>query len=219
MSKMKWATGAAMLACTGALVACGFQGQAGGGKGTTAVTSESPAAVRSESPPAVQSGSPAASGAVAGAGAAVLSGRRQVTIVRAQAFESGLSLTDRLVEVDDDSGRQLFVPTPLGQDRYLIKAYAKPSNRPAASEPACWQVHNPKTSEPLTVKAAPCDAGNRDQWFTITARDKQTYAISNASAFLQYSPTSGLILEELGDAPLRTTFRFVDNGPAPTFGG
>lgn len=102
--------------------------------------------------------------------------------MRVQAFESALSLTDRLVEVDDDSGRQLFVPTPLG-------------------------------------KAAPCDAKNPDQWFTITARDKQTYAISNASAFLQHSPTSGLILEELGDAPLRSTFRFVDNGPAPRVGG
>jgi hypothetical protein len=203
MSKMKWATSATMLACTGALVACGFESRAGGGTGPTAV----------------QSGSPAAGGASSRAGASVLSGKRQVTIVRAQASESGLSLTDRLVEADDDSGRQLFVPTPLGQDRYLIKAYGKPDNHPAADEPACWQVHNPKTTEPLTVKAAPCDAKNRDQWFTITARDKQTYAISNASAFLQHSPTSGLILEELGDAPLRTTFRFVDNGPAPTVGG
>ena len=145
----------------------------------------------------------------------VLSGRREVTIVRVQAFESGLSLLNgRLVEVDDDSGRQLFVPTPLGGDRYLIKAYDSPNNHPAADEPACWQVHNPHTTESLTVQGAACDAGNPDQWFTITAKGKRTYAISNASAFLQYSPTSGLILEELGDAPLRSTFRLVDNGPA-----
>jgi hypothetical protein len=130
MSKMKWATSAAMLACTGALVACGFEGRAGGGTGTTAVPSGSPAAVQSGSPAAVQSGSPAAGGASSRGGASVLSGKRQVTIVRAQASESGLSLTDRLVEADDDSGRQLFVPTPLGQDRYLIKAYGKPDNHP-----------------------------------------------------------------------------------------
>jgi len=135
--------------------------------------------------------------------------------VRVQAFESGLSLLNgRLVEVDDDSGRQLFVPSPLGGNRYLIKAYGRPNNHPATDEPSCWQLHNPGTTESLTVQAAVCDAGNRDQWFTITAKGERTYAISNASAFLQHFPASGLILEELGDAPLRSTFRFVDNGPA-----
>jgi hypothetical protein len=218
MSKVKWATGAAMLACTGALVACGSAGQAGGATAPSAVQNADAAAGRSGNA-AVPSESPAAGDASSRAGGSVLSGKRQVTIVRAQASESALSLTDRLVEVDDDSGRQLFVPTPLGNDRYLIKAYAKPNNHPAADAPSCWQVHNARTSAPLTVKAAPCDTKNPDQWFTITARDKQTYAISNASAFLQHSPTSGLILEELGYAPLRSTFRFVDNGTAPTVGG
>ncbi|HEV8174760.1 MAG TPA: hypothetical protein VGP91_14050 [Actinoplanes sp.] len=72
---------------------------------------------------------------------------------------------------------------------------------------------------PLTVQRAVCDTRNPDQRFTITAKGKRTYAISNSSAFLQYSPTRGLILEELGDAPLRSTFRFVDNGPARGLAG
>jgi hypothetical protein len=145
----------------------------------------------------------------------VLSGKREVTIVRVQAFESGLSLDiGELVEADDDSGRQLFVPTPLGGDVYLIKAYDRPNGHPANDEPSCWQVHNPGTTESLTVEGAVCDAANPGQRFTITAGGGGAYAISNESAFLQYSPTSGLILEELGDAPLLSTFRIIDNGPA-----
>jgi hypothetical protein len=120
----------------------------------------------------------------------------------------------RLAEVDDDSGRQLFVPTRLGSGRFLIKAYAEANGHPASDEPSCWQVHNPQSTEPLTVEAAVCAADNPDQQFTIAAQGKKTYAIRNGSAFLRYSRTHGLILEELGDAPLTTTFRLVDNGPA-----
>ncbi|HEU4426722.1 MAG TPA: hypothetical protein VFR67_29665 [Pilimelia sp.] len=213
MSKVKWVTSAAMLACTGALVACqagaGTAPVTGAGTGTAPGAAPHTTAVRSENPAAGGASSPV------GTTDPILSGKREVTIVRVQAFESGLSLLNgRLVEVDDDSGRQLFVPTPLGGDRHLIKAYDRPNNHPAADEPSCWQVHNPDTTESLTIQAAACDADNRDQWFTITAKGERTYAISNASAFLQHSPASGLILEELGDAPLRSTFRFVDNGPA-----
>ncbi|WP_329105369.1 hypothetical protein OG792_32430 [Micromonospora sp. NBC_01699] len=134
--------------------------------------------------------------------------------MRVQASESGVSLDGRLGEADDDSGRQLFVPTPLGGDTYLIKAYGKSNNHPASDEPTCWQVLNPGTSAPLTVEGAVCDQAKPAQRFTITAKGKGVYAISNSSAYLQFSSTRGLIMEELGDAPLRTTFRFVDNGPA-----
>lgn len=217
MSKVKWAAGAAMLACTGALVAC--QAGAGTAPGAAASTgTASGGAAGTGTAPGAAAGTasaPPARTPTAGTTDPVLSGKREVTIVRVQAFESGLSLLNgQLVEVDDDSGRQLFVPTPLGGDTYLIKAYASPNGHPAADEPACWQVHNPHTTEPLTVQGAVCDAANPNQRFTITAKGKRTYAISNASAFLQYSPSSGLILEELGDAPLRSTYRFVDNGPA-----
>ena len=149
------------------------------------------------------------------AGGGVLSGTREVTITRVQAFESGVSLDGGwLTEVDDDSGRQLFVPTPLGRHKYLIKSYGKNDGHPANDEPACWQVYNPQNGGSLTVEGAVCDAKNKKQQFTITSQGNKTYAISNSSAFLQYFPNSGLILEELGDAPLLSTFRLVDNGPA-----
>jgi hypothetical protein len=226
MSKVKWVTGAAMLACTSGLVAC--QAGAGTAPGAAASTGTAPGAAASTGTApgagagtAERSENAAAGGASSRAGTTdpVLSGNREVAIVRVQAFESGLSLKDRLIEVDDDSGRQRFVPTPLGGDRYLIKAYDRPNDHPANDEPSCWQVHNPHTTESLTVHGAVCDTKNPDQWFTITARGERTYAISNGSAFLQHSPASGLILEELGDAPLRSTFRLGDNGPAPTVGG
>ncbi|MFI6780548.1 RICIN domain-containing protein [Micromonospora sp. NPDC050276] len=144
----------------------------------------------------------------------MLSGKREVTIVRVQATEGGIALDGELTEVDDDSGRQLFVPTPLGGDTYLIKAYGKADNHPANDEPACWQVTNPGNTQPLTVEGAVCDTANPAQRFTITPSGKNTYAISNRSAYLQHSPTKGMILEEVADGPVRSTFRFVDNGPA-----
>jgi len=204
------------LACIGALMACG----SGAGKAPAATGTPSGAAASTASvtptvtPPVTSPPSTRAPSAPAGATAPVLSGKREVTIVRVQASESGLSLDNgQLLEVDDDSGRQLFVPTPLGGGRYLIKAYGKPNSHPANDEPTCWQEHNRNTAQSLTVEGAVCDANNPRQRFTITAKGKGTYAISRDSAFLQYFPTSGLILEELGDAPLLSTFRFVDNGP------
>jgi hypothetical protein len=224
MSKVKWLTGATMLACTGALVACqsGSPASPAASAGTTASASATASAVATATGPASPSVAPPAPGspsvapppAPGGSTDAVLSGKREVTIVRVQASESGVSLDGRLVEADDDSGRQLFVPTPLGGDTYLIKAFGRANNHPAADEPSCWQVHNPRTSEPLTVEGAVCDQANPAQRFTITTKGKGTYAISNSSAYLQFSSSRGLILEELGDAPLLSTFRFVDNGPA-----
>ena len=71
--------------------------------------------------------------------------------------------------------------------------------------------------------AATCDTKRAGQLFDITkltATDngRPTYAISNAGAFLQYFPRTGLIAEELGDATLETSYSFVDNGPAPVLG-
>lgn len=201
MEKKKWAVGVAVLACAGAAASLGLAGLANAA--VTPTVSRKAAVTAAPSP----------------ATASVLSGKRQVTIVRAQAPESGLSLQGGLVEVDDDSGRQRFVPTPLGKGRYLIKAYDTFTADPASLEPSCWQVHNPRSTQPLSVKAAPCDAENAHQWFTITAKGKQAWAIGTPDgAFLQHSRTRGLILQELGDAPLKSTFRLVDDGPAPQAG-
>ncbi|HEV8569616.1 MAG TPA: hypothetical protein VGQ92_21465, partial [Actinoplanes sp.] len=109
MSKVKWATGAAMLACTGALVAC--QAGAGTAPGAVASTGTAPgAAAGTGTAPGAAAGTasvPPARTPTAGTTDPVLSGKREATIVRVQAFESGLSLLNgKLVEVDDDSGRQ-----------------------------------------------------------------------------------------------------------------
>jgi len=208
MSTNPWLVRTGLVALIGALGACGAAAPPGGAPGAPV-------------PPAPNltsgvDGVPVAS--TPGPGATVppvLTGRRQVTMVRVGSFESGLSLTDagRLAEVDDDQGRQLFVPTPQAGQKFLIKAYARTS-----AGPLCWRVHNPGNTQPLVVRAATCTATDPRQLFdiaTTSAGGTQSYLISNAGAFLRHSSRSGLILEELGDAPPTSSFRFVDNGPAP----
>lgn len=138
----------------------------------------------------------------------VLAGEREVTIVRAGG--STLSLDGGvLTEVDDNSGRQLFVLTPLGGNDYLIKAFGRNNGHPASDEPACWRVYR-ETGQPSTVQGAVCATDDPEQRFTVTPQTPQTYAISNASAYLRRSPEAGLVLD---DAPRRDTFRFTDLGP------
>ncbi|KXK63900.1 hypothetical protein AWW66_00130 [Micromonospora rosaria] len=146
----------------------------------------------------------------------VLSGTRRVTIVRVGAFESGLSLLDggRLAEVDDDRGRQVFVPTPLGGQQFLVKSYYGGGT----GQPLCWRAHNPGNAQPLVVRGATCRADDPAQRFVITAAvggGAREFVISNRSAYLRDSARSGLILEELGDADPFSSFRFNDTGPAP----
>lgn len=138
----------------------------------------------------------------------VLSGKRQVVIKPVPSFESVLALDakGRLGLTDGESDRSLFVFTPDGQ-QFLIKT----AKTDASGEPSCLSVQTNGSSS-LTVVAAACDASAAAQKFEVTARGK-AYAISNRSAFLQVVE-SGLIAEELGDAPLRTTFDLVDNGEA-----
>jgi hypothetical protein len=145
----------------------------------------------------------------------ILAGKRQVVIKPIPSFESIVVVDDkgRLSLTDGEAEHGLFVLTPSG-DQHLIKT-AKVG---AGGEPSCLGVKN-NGSASLTVEAAPCDAGRAGQLFTITRQKGKdsngdpTYAISNRSAYLQVFP-SGLIAEELGDAPLKTTFAFVDNGPS-----
>ncbi|MFV2101018.1 RICIN domain-containing protein [Micromonospora sp. LOL_024] len=166
--------------------------------------------------PGPAAASPGPSGTTAGPPISdpVLSGQRQVTVVRAAEQAGGLSLLDdgRLTEVDGDEGRQLFVFVPQAAGTYLIRAVAQ------GLTDACWEVRS-AGSDPLRVAAAACLPDEPRQQFSVV-RDGQrdgepTYAISNYSAYLQDSPTRGLILEELGDANLTTHFRLVDNGAAP----
>ncbi|MBW4700813.1 hypothetical protein [Micromonospora sp. RL09-050-HVF-A] len=143
-------------------------------------------------------------------------GQRRYVVLRSAAMESVVSLLDdgSLGEVDGDEGRSLFVFVPQGSGTYLVRT-AEPD---ADGNRDCWQVRS-AGSDPLTVVAAACSPDEPRQLFSIVVHSSEggqrTYALSNNSAYLQYSDQRGLILEELGDAPLETVFRFVDNGPAP----
>ncbi|WP_433533280.1 hypothetical protein ACQPYA_15385 [Micromonospora sp. CA-263727] len=215
MSMRRWLAGVGLMvmavptgACTGASVPGGVTASPGDPGTPTSGVQTSTAATPSATATATATGAPP-----------VLSGTRQVTMTRVDAVESGLSVNDdgRLVEADDDSGRQLFVPTPVDADIFLIKAYRGGGGGPGTGEPVCWQVHNPGDARPLVVQSAACAEDEPRQRFTITAADGATegYLISNNSAFLRHSRQSGLILEELGDAAPTSSFRFNDNGPAP----
>ncbi|SCE80350.1 hypothetical protein GA0070216_102207 [Micromonospora matsumotoense] len=209
MSMKRWLAGAGLLALTGALAACAVDTRPGADAAPPAVAGQDVTGVTDSVPVGLSATPPKTSSAPRG-----FPGNRQYTIVRVGAFESGLSLPDsgRLAEVDDDQGRQLFVPTPLGGGKYLIKAYSR-----ASAGPLCWRVHNPGDTRPLEVRAATCKTDDPRQQFEIVAATSTTpsYLISNAGAFLRDSARSGLILEELGDAPPTSSFRFNDNGPAP----
>ncbi|WP_067495432.1 hypothetical protein [Actinoplanes sp. TFC3] len=145
----------------------------------------------------------------------ILAGKRQVVIRPVQASESILAVDDkgRLNATDGDSEHNLFVLVPNG-DKYSIKT-AKANK---SGEADCMGI-KASGSNPLTVVATACDASRSGQRFTITKEKKDqngrpTYAISSEGAFLQIPSDAGLIAEELGDSPLRTTYAFVDNGPA-----
>jgi len=144
----------------------------------------------------------------------ILTGKRQIVIKPSQTTESivAYDVKGRLTLIDGEAEHGLFVLVPAG-DKFLIKT-AKSST---GGEPDCAGTRN-NGSAPLTVVATVCDASRRGQLFTITEQGADdegdpTYAISVNDAFLQMGE-SGLIAEELGDAPLETTFSFVDNGEA-----
>jgi hypothetical protein len=160
--------------------------------------------------PPVGPSSPAApaSPAVPASENPILAGKRQVVIKPVPGFESivAVDAKGRLGLTDGEAEHGLFVLTPVG-DKHQIKT----AKAAAGGEPSCMGIKK-NGSAPLTVVAAACDTGRPGQLFTIT-REDSTFAISNGSAYLQVV-RSGLVAEELGDAPLKTTFEFVDNGAA-----
>ncbi|WP_433533529.1 hypothetical protein ACQPYA_17720 [Micromonospora sp. CA-263727] len=217
----RWLAGVGLVALAGAAV--GVYGLASGSDGDTGPAGTAPVAATP-----IADGAAAVSPTVDGATASpqatpsadpLLSGKRRVTIVRVGAFESGLSLLDRgrLAEVDDDRGRQVFVPTPLGGQEFLVKAYYSGGT----GQPVCWQVQNPGNAHPLVVRGAACRADDSAQRFVIAPAaggGAREYVISNRWAYLRDSARSGLIMEELGDAPPASSFRLNDTGPAPRRG-
>jgi hypothetical protein len=186
-------------------------------------------AVPSEAAPSTApSAAPDKSATAAANGSArppVLSGQRQVNIFPLYKGEevpdSALSVQadGRVVvavsDIADFGDRALFVPRPQGGGKYQILT----GKLRTGGEPSCLAVRT-NGSNPLTVVATACDArANQLFAFHNKGKDNQgrtTYAIENQSAYLQWNPTghSGLIAEEVGDAPLLTTFVLIDRGPA-----
>ncbi|WBB80376.1 hypothetical protein O7606_03065 [Micromonospora sp. WMMD882] len=209
--------GAGLAVLTGAAAMVQGALPASGNATVTAQTAQAGSAGQAAAGARSPAGDPAAADRATQPGTdLVLTGRRRVTIVRVGSFESGLSLLDggRLAEVDDDRGRQVFVPTPLGSGEFLIKAY----HGGGTGQPVCWQARNPGDGQPLFVGGAACRADDPAQRFVVAPAaggGPREYLISNRWAYLRDSARSGLILEELGDAPPFSSFRFNDNGPAP----
>ncbi|NGM13221.1 hypothetical protein [Verrucosispora sioxanthis] len=200
----RWLAAAGLVVLTGTAVGMYSMGPASGEPVAVAGVRSPDGAASAATPRPTSAGDP------------LLSGKRRVTIVRVGAFESGLALLDggRLAEVDDDRGRQVFVPTPVGSGQFLVKAYYGGGT----GQPVCWQVRNPGDSRPLYVRGTTCRADDPAQRFEITAvadGGPREYLISNRWAYLRDSARSGLIMEELGDAPPASSFRFTDTGPAP----
>ncbi|MEU5672549.1 hypothetical protein ACGF3C_30940 [Micromonospora sp. NPDC047762] len=208
MVTMKWVTGAAMLACASALVAC--QGGADPTPGAAAGT---------PTPSGAVTGTPTPTAATPTTSSAevtdpLLSGKREITITRVRGSGEPLEISGRLEEGGDTGGRILFVPTPIGGDRYVIRAFGTRDGHPANDDPSCWQVNGLDIEPELTIGVAVCDQDDPIQRFTIIAKGDGTYAIGSETRFLQHLPGNGLILKELGNAKLNTTFRFADKGPA-----
>jgi hypothetical protein len=163
----------------------------------------------SNAPVAFTAPAPSSAGAKSPGGTVadpILAGKRQIVIRPIPGVESIVAVDGRgrLGLTDGEAERGLFVLTPVG-DKYLIKT----AKAEAGGEPSCLGIKNG------AVAAAACDTA-AGQLFTITRQKTEdpTYAISNRGAFLQVYAKSGLKAEELGDAPLRTTYAFVDNGPS-----
>ncbi|MET7862659.1 hypothetical protein [Micromonospora taraxaci] len=201
MFTMRVVTGAALLAYTGALVACGSDTAKKPGAAAGTPTPSASAAGMPSSPSAPQVD-------------VLLSGKREFTIVRVQGSGSELELSGRLEEGGDTGGRVLFALTPIGGDRYVIKAFGTRDDHPANDDPSCWQVNGLDIEPELTIQAAVCDPDDPIQRFTITTRGDGTYTIGSETRFLQHAPGNGLILKELGNTSPGSTFRFVDKGPA-----
>ena len=170
--------------------------------------------------PAPAPGPPAASPS---ASATVLSGDRQVSFA---VLDLGQEVPGAVLAVDSDDRlqvvtgaageRTLFVPTPAGAGRYLIKTGALRQRGQALC--LSFRSHG---SKPITVVAAACAPGDDAQLFALDPNDadvtnRANYAIGIDSVYLQWDPAgkSGLVAAETGGYLPDTTFVLTDRGPS-----
>jgi hypothetical protein len=209
-----------------AALALALSQQACSGRRVTLVDNPTAPAANSAAPSAAQSAGAGSTGTgrtgpKPAAPSAVLSGKRQVMLFPLYKGEevpdSVLSVQSngRVAAIEDFGDRALFVPVP--QDGRFKILTGKLRN---GGEASCLAVRK-RGSNPLIVVTTACDASAKDQLFAFhkEGRDNQgrsMYGIENQSAYLQWNPQGqgGLIAEELGDAPLDSTFVLIDRGPA-----
>ncbi|GAA0450462.1 hypothetical protein [Actinoplanes campanulatus] len=194
--------------------ACSSSSEPAGEPATQAATSATAPASAPASAPPDPKPSATPEGATA-SGDPILAGKRQVVIKPIETTESIVVLEKgKLTTTDGEAEHSLFVFTPHN-GKFLIKT----AKAGAGGEPSCLGIKT-NGSNPLTVVAAACDTSRAGQLFTVAPVGKKDgsgrpiYSISNGDAFLQLSDRYGVIAEELGDAPLATTYALVDNGPS-----
>ncbi|MBW6435678.1 hypothetical protein KZ829_18205 [Actinoplanes hulinensis] len=179
-----------------------------------ATPASAPASAAADTKPSATAAGDSSGGAAAN-GDPILAGKRQVVIKPIETTESIVVLEKgKLTTTDGEAEHSLFVFTPHN-GKYLIKT----AKADAGGEPSCLGIKS-NGSNPLTVVSAACDSSRAGQLFTVEPVGKKDgsgrpiYSISNGDAFLQLSDRYGVIAEELGDAPLATTYALVDNGPS-----
>ncbi|GAB1693970.1 hypothetical protein [Krasilnikovia sp. M28-CT-15] len=226
---------AACAANRGGPAAAGGLGSPAGGPGTAstpaggspaASTPVSPGPVTSTaaSPPATTARSSAPARSTAPAGAGVFSGRRQVYLV--PVGSEGIVVVDasgRIGLTDGSGDRALFVPTPIGADRYLIQT----AKIRVGGEASCVAVRG-NGDGPAPVVTAACDASAPGQQFrfrrTGDADGKPAYTVyTGANTFLVRDEQGELLPGGTGVAAVRigegtpdidTPFLLPDRGPA-----
>ena len=122
---------------------------------------------------------------------------------------------DGTVELAGEEGeRALFVATPNrpGSEKFMIKT----GKLRSGGETWCLAVHSPGRSEPLRLRAAACDAGDRDQIFTLPAATGHPGRyLEVAGLFALADPGDGrVVVQESGEGDAMTAFTVADRGEA-----
>ncbi|MEV6298617.1 hypothetical protein AB0M02_04345 [Actinoplanes sp. NPDC051861] len=122
---------------------------------------------------------------------------------------------DGLVELAGrESERALFVATPNrpGSEKFMIKT----GKLRTGGETWCLKVHSPGGSEPLRLRTDACDAGDRDQIFTLpAAQNEPGRYLEVAGLFALATPDDGqVVVQESGEGDAMSSFAVVDRGRA-----
>ena len=181
-----------------------------------------PEQVAATTKPPIAGSAPSATRKPATAKEDVFSGRRQVYLLPVNSEATvAVDRSNRLALSGAFDGRALFVLTPAGDDRYLIKT----AKLRTGGEPSCVQAIG-RTPAPVTVAA--CDAGKPEQLFrfrrTGTAEGKPKYTVyTGTDTYLVQDPDgelrpggTGVVAAQIGEGTpdIDTPFFLPDRGAA-----